>query len=1178
MTCVGATCVLGVLFQPATAAARLNPLAVPFNVSVPTEPSSPPAHTAAALSADSPSRSPRRGHGARLRSGHTNVNAMPFVPASFPPSELSAAPASAPEASSSATASAPPSLPAMASDEQNTHLPHASSERGRGRGRGRGQPRGRGRGGSAGHGAHHSTSDAASFDVVDAASGAAPSNAPADNAPAGAPAAASASTDTAAAPRVVITDRRKPRRPAPSTQDSDPPSAPTATPGPVPAADPQLQPADDVARPVSAPATRGARGARGGKAPRGRDAVSARGPRGATNGGAVNAPEPAPATAVPADGQPVRSGAAAHAPAQRPASSTTPQVRLPSRSQNVRSSNPSSGPTAAAAPATSASTFHSASETARPASQALSSSSVDDASRSAPRNRAAVLRTTKRTEELHVLAESLEADLTAQAYDCIVCFSGINRRDSVWSCQRCYRVFHLKCIRKWADASAGVGTHVTSESGWRCPGCQFVHEEFPSKCFCFCGKVQDPVWRPSGPPPHTCGELCGKPRDSSIIGCVHACNIPCHPGPCPPCPVMIQKLCCCGKSTISIRCSAQGSGVCCASICDKLLSCKSHRCASVCHPGPCSPCVEQQAQHCYCGNNTREAVCGSGDIDEKTPVSPGRYSCGNACGRTLTCGNHKCTAPCHKGPCAPCALSPDVLQTCGCGKNRAPRRKSCLDPPFLCGEKCGKDLACAHTTKRHVCASRCHVGACPPCELPVSVLCVCHTNRKEFSALEYRVGPPTWRCETVCNKLKACRRHRCNEACCPRRNDPDPASHECFVLCRKPLRCGQHNCEQLCHAGYCPPCINMIVDEMVCSCGKTVLHPPQACGTRPPICKEPCSKPRPCGHPVAHTCHYDDQPCPPCAVLVTRPCVGGHGNKCASTPCHFQNPTCLQPCGRLLECGTHPCPSKCHPGDCRDHIPREMLAQPLPPQAAAPSVWNEPEAGDVGPAAASLQSARPSCGMKCGALRECGHVCVMPCHPGQPCPAVPCQEFVTAICQCGMRRETVPCLFAGPSLADERELFAKLAIDGEAAVAPRSLPKKSIMCDRLCPTRQRIRMAEERNKKLADALGLVAPDYSTAVRMTYSEDLRAFARRNLPLVRSVEHALDALVCSSKQKQHAFSPMNAEDRRLVGELATLYGLSSAQQDPEPHRSVVAYKGPNSDPFIPQPRLSDTVNSG
>ena len=44
--------------------------------------------------------------------------------------------------------------------------------------------------------------------------------------------------------------------------------------------------------------------------------------------------------------------------------------------------------------------------------------------------------------------------------------------------------------------------------------------------------------------PHTCGELCGKALPGA---CGHTCLLLCHPGPCPPCPLVVDAPCHCGR-------------------------------------------------------------------------------------------------------------------------------------------------------------------------------------------------------------------------------------------------------------------------------------------------------------------------------------------------------------------------------------------------------------------------------------------------------------------------------------------------------------------------------------------------------------------------------------------------------------------------------------------------------
>lgn len=49
------------------------------------------------------------------------------------------------------------------------------------------------------------------------------------------------------------------------------------------------------------------------------------------------------------------------------------------------------------------------------------------------------------------LATTLPQQLHTETYECMVCYDKVRRRQEVWNCRTCYRVFHLKCIRKVAS-------------------------------------------------------------------------------------------------------------------------------------------------------------------------------------------------------------------------------------------------------------------------------------------------------------------------------------------------------------------------------------------------------------------------------------------------------------------------------------------------------------------------------------------------------------------------------------------------------------------------------------------------------------------------------------------------------------------------------------------------------
>ena len=103
--------------------------------------------------------------------------------------------------------------------------------------------------------------------------------------------------------------------------------------------------------------------------------------------------------------------------------------------------------------------------------------------------------------------------------------------------------------------------------------------------------------------------------NSNGTACEHKCTIPCHPGPCPKCPVMVQQPCFCGRIARQVRCSTDVAPVSCESACGKVLSCGLHRCALACHPGQCEPCALAETQRCFCGRHTRDAKCGDGQLD-----------------------------------------------------------------------------------------------------------------------------------------------------------------------------------------------------------------------------------------------------------------------------------------------------------------------------------------------------------------------------------------------------------------------------------------------------------------------------------------------------------------------------------------------------------------------------------
>ncbi|NXX28956.1 NFX1 protein, partial [Nicator chloris] len=459
-----------------------------------------------------------------------------------------------------------------------------------------------------------------------------------------------------------------------------------------------------------------------------------------------------------------------------------------------------------------------------------------------------------------LFAGSLIEQLTTEKYECMVCCEVVRIVAPVWSCQNCYHVFHLNCIKKWARSPASQAED--GNSGWRCPACQNASVQVPKTYTCFCGKVHNPEWN-RNEIPHSCGELCGKRRQ--CLDCPHLCNILCHPGPCPSCPALVTKTCECGQTSHSVRCG-QSTKIHCSNVCGNTLNCGKHSCTQVCHAGKCSPCQLTVQQVCYCGSNYKEVLCGS---KEEFFDGFGSFSCQNICGKKLNCGRHNCKQVCHPQPCQLCPRLPQVVYRCPCGQTPLSKllelgcveRKICTDPIPSCGKTCGKPLSCGSYEFIHTCESLCHEGDCRPCSHTSNIYCRCGFKKK--------VTAITFMCDKRCNKKRSCGRHKCNEVCCV------DTEHKCSLVCGRKLNCGLHRCEEPCHRGSCQTCWQTSFDELTCYCGESVIYPPVPCGTQPPECKKPCTRPHDCDHPVYHSCHSEEK-CPPCTYLTQKWCMGKH--------------------------------------------------------------------------------------------------------------------------------------------------------------------------------------------------------------------------------------------------------------------------------------------------------------
>ena len=114
--------------------------------------------------------------------------------------------------------------------------------------------------------------------------------------------------------------------------------------------------------------------------------------------------------------------------------------------------------------------------------------------------------------------------------------------------------------------------------------------------------------------------------------------------------------------------------------------------------------------------------------------------------------------------------------------------------------------------------------------------------------------------------------------------------------------------------------------------------------------------------------------------------------------------------------------------------------------------------------------------------------------------------------------------------------------------------QQQLECDDECRIQQR-------NRSLAQALSINL-DEPRASPIVYTDFLRDYVKKNFEFVQLIERQFTQLVEETQRHRvskrcHSFKPMKINERHLIHELATFYGLETQAMDPEPHRNVVAY---------------------
>lgn len=448
---------------------------------------------------------------------------------------------------------------------------------------------------------------------------------------------------------------------------------------------------------------------------------------------------------------------------------------------------------------------------------------------------------------------------------------------------------------------------------------------------CFCGKMGEGVHRkrvPCGSKElhFSCQQICGKTLNCGI----HDCTELCHEGPCGTCTVRVEQHCFCGGMTLQKQCGdptldqqEEGKGsFCCGQRCNRSLSCGNHACSLLCHSGECPPCERAPSRRRFC-------PCG------KTRLPPGEHStqctdpiptCDLTCELPLPCG-HKCWKQCHddgyQGPNEK-HEEPQPPEGEDAQLKRDDDKPNKKEEKTKLGE--GEATAPLETVWRQCGPCREElIEACRCGRNKVKIPCFCtYLNERDWiaaaAALQMKlptqlVGhglPP--RCGLVCRKELTCKKpgHRCTETCCVDKE------HICPRICNKKLSCRVHVCGQTCHSGPCRTCDVASYDRVYCTCRKTWIEPPIPCGSKLlPNCTQPCSIPRPCGHPPLHPCHDAAEKCSLCAYPVQKNCPSHHKELPVFHACHLTNVSCGKRCGKLLSCCGATCSQPCHGGACK---------------------------------------------------------------------------------------------------------------------------------------------------------------------------------------------------------------------------------------------------------------------
>jgi len=585
----------------------------------------------------------------------------------------------------------------------------------------------------------------------------------------------------------------------------------------------------------------------------------------------------------------------------------------------------------------------------------------------------------KLTYKAPELTYNLINELIDKEYECMICNDNITQSEENWSCEKCYTIYHIKCIYDWIfklnseKAEENQKTKkVASIFKWSCPHCNCNYnattDNLP-KYNCYCKRFYKAEegfkkgleeYKDFNPDlvPHGCGLICNTKICNHVT-----CGLPCHPGPHLQCSEIETLTCFCGNSKKDVPCNSLGSNsirkFTCEKVCEKLYCCKRHKCKALCHEGDCEGLLRlKKCEECTIEAKLKFMNFLNGletkiKNDCKKEVKFAEDLADYIFHGMLLCKNH-------------------FVET-----NTDDNLRLLLKLVQISGNSLIENI------KKFI----------PICKEIVTNSCNCQSkslktecyklNYKDdimnFLSLSNIKETPLAQCTKVCKAQKSCKNHSCDRVCCElanvkisnySRDDPD-GLHLCLIICGKELNCGIHKCENYCHRGNCLPCKTIIREgESICSCGNTKIKAPFICGSKPQ-CKLPCIRERICPHPCLLNCH--DGPCPECEEIVIKMCNCGkiaiQNVKCGEK----ELPKCNTICDEMLPCGAHFCDLICH--NHNDEYDKAYF-----------------------------------CNLACNRqFKFCKHICKKRCHGESDCWEIECDVKVKINCKCKVNSKDYRC-------------------------------------------------------------------------------------------------------------------------------------------------------------------------